>query len=84
MTRAARTTPRTGLFGIARTDTLRIQVSVPQTYLSLPCKPGQSADILVREFPGKRVSRHGVPERGRARREPTRTLLTEVRLPNPG
>ena len=74
------TTPHAGLFGIARTDVLRIQVSVPQTYLS-SIKPGQSADILVREFPG-RVFKGTVFQSAGALDAATRTLLTEVRLAN--
>ncbi len=74
------TTPHSGLFGIARTDVLRIQVSVPQAYLA-SIKAGQSADILVREFPG-RVFKGTVFQSAGALDAATRTQLTEVRLSN--
>src|SRR5882672_7167580 len=39
-----------GLFQIARIDTLRIYINVPQTFSS-SIKPGRKAEINVREFP---------------------------------
>lgn len=74
------TTPHTGLFGIARTDTLRIQVSVPQTYVS-SVHPGQKAKIMVREFPN-RVFEGIVFQSAGALDASSRTLLTEVRMQN--
>ena len=40
------------MFGIARTDLVRIQVSVPQTYAS-DVPPGSMAQVTVREIPGR-------------------------------
>ena len=71
----------TGLFGIARTDTLRIQVNVPQSAIA-GIRPGQIARVTIREFPGRtfqgRVFRSaGALDAG------SRTRLTEVHLANP-
>jgi RND family efflux transporter MFP subunit len=76
------TTPSVGLFGIARTDTLRIFVNLPQTYYQ-SVKTGSKAKVLVRELPstpfvGTVYRSSGALDAG------SRTLLTEVRLPNPG
>ncbi len=74
------TTPRSGLFGIARTDMLRIQVNVPQDAIA-DIKAGQRADVLVKEFPN-RVFTGVVSRTSGALDANTRTLLTEVRVPN--
>src|SRR5579862_7129513 len=48
------TAPRTDLFDISQTRTLRVYVSVPEEY-SQAIKPGvTAADITLAEFPGKR------------------------------
>lgn len=75
------TVPRTGLFGIARTDTLRIQVSVPQTFVG-SIQQGQKAQIRIQELPG-RVFTGTVFDTAGALDATSRTLLTEVRLKNP-
>ncbi len=75
------TTPGAGLFGLARTDTLRILVSVPQTYASL-MRPGLTADLFVREFPG-RTFQGTIHYVAGAIDATSRTLLTEVHIPNP-
>ncbi len=68
------------LFRIARIETLRIFVNVPQTYVR-SIQPGQEVRVLVPEYPqrpfvGKIASTAGALD-------PTsRTLLTEVRLRN--
>jgi multidrug efflux pump subunit AcrA (membrane-fusion protein) len=70
-----------GLFQIARIDCLRIYINVPQTFTS-SIKPGQSVEVSVREFPQSKFT-------GKVRRttsaldRASRTLLTEVLIPNP-
>ena len=75
------TTPGAGLFGLARTDTLRILVSVPQTYAPL-MRPDLTADIMLREFPGRPFA-GTVHHVAGAIDAISRTLLTEVHIPNP-
>jgi RND family efflux transporter MFP subunit len=75
--------PKTDLFDMSQTRTLRVYVNVPEEY-SQGIKPGQtSADITLAEFPGK-----GFPGKlvrtSEAINATTRTLLTEVDLDNPG
>jgi RND family efflux transporter MFP subunit len=71
---------RSGLFGIARNDVLRIYVHVPQTFAET-IRAGQTADILVHEFPGRVFK--GIVYRTAGALDPsTRTLLTEVHIPN--
>jgi multidrug efflux pump subunit AcrA (membrane-fusion protein) len=70
-----------GLFQIARIDTLRIFISVPQTFAST-IKPGQTATFSVRELPQKTFT--GRVVRTTSALDPgSRTLLTEVRTSNP-
>ena len=68
------------LFRIARIDTLRIFVNVPQTYVR-SIVPGQKATVLVPEFP-KRVFIGTIASTAGALDPASRTLLTEVRLRN--
>lgn len=69
------------LFRLAQTNVLRIYVQVPQSY-SRSIQPGVSATLTIPEFPhgdfpGKVVRSAGAID-------PTsRTLLTEVQIPNP-
>jgi RND family efflux transporter MFP subunit len=69
------------LFRMAQTNVLRIYVSVPQSY-SRAMEPGVPATLIIPEFPhasfpGKVVHTAGAID-------PTsRTLLTEVQIPNP-
>ncbi len=68
------------LFRIARIETLRIFVNVPQTYVR-SIQPGQEVRVLVPEYPqrpfvGKIASTAGALDPA------SRTLLTEVRLRN--
>jgi multidrug efflux pump subunit AcrA (membrane-fusion protein) len=71
-----------GLFQIARTDTLRIFISVPQTYVSL-VKEGQSTNISIRELPQQTFT--GRVVRTTSALDPaSRTLLTEVQIANSG
>jgi multidrug efflux system membrane fusion protein len=69
-----------GLFQIARIDTLRIFVSVPQTYFA-SVEPGQTVEVSVRELPQKKF--YGRVARNANALDPaSRTLLTEVDLAN--
>src|SRR5882724_11111896 len=69
-----------GLFEIARIDTLRIFISVPQTFAST-IKAGQTANIFIRELPQKTFT--GRVVRTTSALDPgSRTLLTEVHLSN--
>lgn len=69
-----------GLFEIARIDTLRIFISVPQTFAST-IKSGQTANISFRELPEKTFT--GRVVRTTSALDPgSRTLLTEVQTPN--
>jgi len=73
---------RNGLFGIVRTNTLRVLVSVPQSAVSV-VKPGQSAKVTIREFPGRTFNAYVFGYSGAF--DPTsRTRMTELRMPNPG
>ena len=68
------------LFRLAQTDTLRIYVTVPQTQ-SRSIAPGQSATVSVREIPDKTFNAKVVRTAG-AIDPASRTLLTELQLPN--
>jgi multidrug efflux pump subunit AcrA (membrane-fusion protein) len=70
-----------GLFQIARIDTLRIYINVPQTFSS-SIKPGRKVEIDVREFPQDKFT--GKVARTTSALDPaSRTLLVEVRTANP-
>jgi RND family efflux transporter MFP subunit len=76
------TVPRTDLFDIAQTRTLRVYVNVPEEY-SQAVKPGETAaEISLAEFPGKRFPGKLV-RTAEAINATTRTLLVEVDLDNP-
>jgi RND family efflux transporter MFP subunit len=77
---ASATTPNLGLFGIARIDTLRVFVNVPQTNLA-SVKAGNKVKILVRELPNATFEGTILQSAG-ALDSTSRTLLTEIRLPN--
>jgi multidrug efflux pump subunit AcrA (membrane-fusion protein) len=70
-----------GLFQIARIDTVRIFISVPQTFVS-SIKPGQTTEISVREFP-QNVITGRVVRTTNALDQSSRTLLTEIQTQNP-
>jgi RND family efflux transporter MFP subunit len=75
--------PRTDLFDISQTRTLRVYVNVPEEY-SQGVIPGKTeADITLAEFPGKRFPGRLV-RTSDAINASTRTLLAEVDLDNPG
>ena len=74
--------PKTDLFHIAQTGTLRVYVNVPEEY-SRGVKPGQTAaDIVLTEFPGQKFPGRLV-RTSEAINGTTRTLLTEIDVPNP-
>jgi RND family efflux transporter MFP subunit len=76
-------TPKTDLFYIAQTGTVRVYVNVPEEY-SRGIKPGATeADIVLAEFPGQKFPGK-VVRTAEAINGTTRTLLTEIDLPNPG
>jgi membrane fusion protein (multidrug efflux system) len=68
------------LFKVEQTDTLRAFVDVPQNFVP-SIKRGLTANIIVPEFPNKPFK--GLVARDAEALDPqTRTLRTEVRLPN--
>ena len=68
------------LFSVAQSKTLRIQVSVPQSY-AVDLGTGQDAEITLRERPGEAL--HGkVARTAESITAATRTLLTEVQVDN--
>jgi len=76
-------TPKTDLFHIAQTGTVRVYVNVPEEY-SRGVKPGSTeAEIALAEFPGQKFPGK-VVRTAEAINGTTRTLLTEIDLPNPG
>lgn len=75
--------PKTDLFHIAQTGTLRVYVNVPEEY-SRAIKPGTTAaDIVLAEFPGQKFPGK-VVRTAESISGTTRTLLVEIDLPNPG
>jgi RND family efflux transporter MFP subunit len=68
------------LFELAQTDTLRVQVNVPQAYLR-DIAIGSPAAIAVAEYPG-RVFTGKVLRTSGAFDAGTRTMLTEIEVPN--
>ncbi len=73
-------TGNTGLFTLARLDSLRIYVDVPQTDAG-NIRAGQEASISIRELP-KQVFRGRIGRTSRSLNQATRTLRAEVSLPN--
>lgn len=69
------------LFRLAQVDVLRILVYVPQSYAG-DVKVGQSAGVTVRELP-RRVFAGKVTRTAGAIDPASRTMLTEVQVPNP-
>ena len=68
------------LFHLMRTDIVRVWVNVPQTY-STAVKAGQAAAVYRREDPA-RTHKGTVARTADALDPNTRTLLTEVHVPN--
>jgi len=78
---AGSTSGTTELFRLAQVDVLRIFVYVPQSYAP-DIQVGQKAEVTVRERPG-RVFEGTVTRTAGAIDSTSRTLLTEVQVPNP-
>ena len=68
------------LFDIARVDPLRVYTSVPQAYAPY-IKVGALSTVTLQEFPGQRFSAR-IARTAEAIDPNTRTLLTEVDVPN--
>jgi len=68
------------LFDIARVDPLRVFTSVPQAYAPY-INVGGSATITLQEFPGEKFTAK-IARTAKAIDPSTRTLLTEVDVPN--
>src|SRR5579871_5754389 len=68
------------LFDIARVDPLRVYTSVPQAYAPF-IRTGESTTVTLQEFPGQKFSAK-VARTAEAIDPNTRTLLTEVDVPN--
>lgn len=77
----ANTTSKSGLFTVARTDTLRIVIQVPQTYVAA-LKMGLPAEVMVREFPDRTFPGRVFLVAG-ALDSGSRAMQAEVRVPNP-
>ncbi len=69
------------LFDIASTSQLRVYVNVPQTY-SRDVTPGAHAVLTLEEYPGKRFI-GAITRSADSIDLASRTLLTEVDVPNP-
>lgn len=69
------------MFNMAQVDTLRVYISVPQAYMPF-IEPGVKATITLQEFPGQKFAA-AVARTAQAIDPATRTLLTEVDVPNP-
>jgi membrane fusion protein, multidrug efflux system len=78
---AGNTGPNQQLFNIARTDPIRVYVSVPEVYAG-SVKPGVQAKIELASIPGRTFSGN-VVRNSDAIDPGTRTLLTEIDVPNP-
>src|SRR5579871_619638 len=75
------TSGNTLLFRIAQTNVLRTYLSVPQSDADA-VKVGQSAELTIPDLPGRRF--RGTVTRTASALDPaSRTLLTEVQVPNP-
>jgi RND family efflux transporter MFP subunit len=72
--------PNKELFRLAQTKTLRVFVRVPQT-ISRGIEIGQEAELTIPEFP-HRVFKAKVVRTSGAMTADSRTLLTELELPN--
>ncbi len=69
------------LFRIAQTGRLRIYVNLPQSEAE-SVRAGQTANLIISDLPGRKFA--GTVTRTASALDPaTRTLLTEVQIPNP-
>ncbi|MDB6173208.1 MAG: hypothetical protein JWL59_2519 [Chthoniobacteraceae bacterium] len=71
----------TVLFSLARTDPLRIYINVPQSNAA-SIREGIPAAVLIQELPGRQFNAKVARTAG-VLDPASRTLLTEVQLPNP-
>ncbi len=69
------------LFRIAQVETLRTYVNVPQTYAD-SIRPGEPALLTVTNLPGRQFKGE-VARSANALDPSSRTLLVEIRVPNP-
>lgn len=69
------------LYKLVQSDTLRVFVPVPQSQLAA-AKPGSDADLIIPELGQQPIAAKVVRTAG-AFDPTTRTLLTELRVPNP-
>ena len=74
--------PRTDLFHIAQTGTLRVYVNVPEQYSQGVSPDKTGAEVVLAEFPGQKF-RGRLVRTAEAINATTRTLLVEVDLDNP-
>ena len=70
----------TQLFKIEQTDTLRAFVNIPQNFVA-GIEPGVTTQVLVPEYPNRTFPGRVTRDAG-ALNEQTRTLLTQVQVPN--
>ena len=77
---AAGTGSGQALFRISKTDVVRVYVNVPQLDAS-SIKVGDDANVTLRELPGKTFTGQ-VTRTANELDSSTRTLLTEIRIPN--
>jgi membrane fusion protein (multidrug efflux system) len=78
---AGSSTSTTSLFDIAQNDVLRVYVNVPQPFVN-DMDVGQPAQISTRSIPGRLFT--ATVARSAGSLDPnTRTMLTEVDIPNP-
>jgi RND family efflux transporter MFP subunit len=75
-----RTSSGSPLFELAQTDTLRVQVNVPQAYLR-DIAVGAPVKVAVAEYPGRTFDGKVLRVSG-AFDAATRTMLTEIEVPN--
>jgi membrane fusion protein (multidrug efflux system) len=77
---SAGTTAGQAMFRVSKTDVVRVMVNVPQAYAP-GVRVGAAVTVRLREFPG-RSFRGTIARTAGALDAATRTLLTEVRVPN--
>lgn len=70
------------LFSVAQSESLRIQIDVPQTY-AVDIKPGMAAEVLVRERPNEKF-KGTVARIASALNQGSRTMRVEIQTPNEG
>jgi RND family efflux transporter MFP subunit len=80
-TNSASASTSTALFGIARSDTVRVMVGVPQAYV-VALHDRDQVDVSILEFPGRKFA--GQINRKAGGLDPaSRTQQVEVDIPNP-